>query len=795
MGRKSIAFGAAALFVAATALSGPVAAPAAAREIEVDDNAVAPGSFNGKASFVPWSSDWWDQVGAKMSKGWNGTTQDFSWNATTKQYQLQNPTKAVNDRSPLRKYDEFVRLKYGTDPQSALLELKGDDAYVFSHHVDPEDAAKLDADGVSYSWWGHCNGWAAACLLEREPWGNITKNGVLFEVADLKALLAETFFGTAADFTGRRYNKPKPEWTTLRTQGQTLLQKLNSGTPAPKAEYVTWYEAAWETTLTQAQKDAMTVQSFKPYLEQYESWYKGAYDDAFKDLDPGVFHKILLTQMGRKQQALVFDTSANEEVWNFPAYSYETTIVDRGTVTDAGTSRKKFSCTTRVRFATDGVSQSIMGTNDFWNTYTYDLFCNTSTNKIVRGEWTGSSVNTHPDFAWAPTYNPDGADYDENYKLEWGKIKEILPTSDSYAETKAVELRVQTPSGIVASSSRRTPEDSTTWSQRVYLVGNPVVFSSTIASGYGVTKVKYYRQPHGVTGSTVTSARGAQWFLGESTVGPSFASNATYSAVGDKWIVAYAYDSTGKLLGMDELAINWAASGSTPPPTGTDDAYEENDSTAAAKTIAAGTYNDLRCNDDDWYKVDVASAATLTVRMDFSHAEGDLDMFVYDGAGAERGRSEGTGNSETVTVSGATGSFKVRAFGYSGAKAKYNLTVTVSGGGPAPTDDAFEQNDTKATASTLARPSTNNGLHCKDDDWYKVTVSAGATLKVRVKFRHADGDVDSVMQDANGSQVAASEGTTDEELMQITAPAGGATYSIRVFGYAGATNRYDLILE
>ena len=69
-----------------------------------------------------------------------------------------------------------------------------------------------------------------------------------------------------------------------------------------------------------------------------------------------------------------------------------------------------------------------------------------------------------------------------------------------------------------------------------------------------------------------------------------------------------------------------------------------------------------------WLKVTAAS----TVRIEFSHAEGDLDLVAYDAAGAQVGQSAGTGNTEQVTVP-AGGTVKVH--GYNGAQAAYRAVV------------------------------------------------------------------------------------------------------------------------
>jgi hypothetical protein len=57
-------------------------------------------------------------------------------------------------------------------------------------------------------WWGHCNGWAAAAILTREPRENKQVGGVNFGVADRKALLTEAFMEVTGDFLGTRVDDP-----------------------------------------------------------------------------------------------------------------------------------------------------------------------------------------------------------------------------------------------------------------------------------------------------------------------------------------------------------------------------------------------------------------------------------------------------------------------------------------------------------------------------------------------------------------------------------------------------------
>ena len=100
---------------------------------------------------------------------------------------------------------------------------------------------------------------------------------------------------------------------------------------------------------------------------------------------------------------------------------------------------------------------------------------------------------------------------------------------------------------------------------------------------------------------------------------------------------------------------------------GCTDALEPNNSRGAARS-ASGTIDGLRvcASDEDWLKFPAGG----TVRIEFAHDAGDLDMASYDAAGAQLAVSQGTGNSEQVQVppGGA-----VRVYGYNGAQNAYKL--------------------------------------------------------------------------------------------------------------------------
>jgi hypothetical protein len=127
---------------------GPARPPAYARQAEQPPRAAA------EATTQPWSGWWWpasDGAGATLYAA-NG---------------------------PLDKYDRYVSLVTGENPGTRAWERE-----------------LLYFPGAA--WAGHCNGFAAAALLEPEPTEPREILGINFSVADLKGLLVDYHFGDAA---------------------------------------------------------------------------------------------------------------------------------------------------------------------------------------------------------------------------------------------------------------------------------------------------------------------------------------------------------------------------------------------------------------------------------------------------------------------------------------------------------------------------------------------------------------------------------------------------------------------
>jgi hypothetical protein len=120
---------------------------------------------------------------------------------------------------PLDKYDRYVAATTGQDP--------GTRAWERDHLYLP----------AAPSWAGHCNGAAAAALLEPEPQTPITTQGITFSVADLKGLLVDYHFGDAAawsfgdqgDLDPADFQRMLLDWIGTRNTGFALTFDLGGG--------------------------------------------------------------------------------------------------------------------------------------------------------------------------------------------------------------------------------------------------------------------------------------------------------------------------------------------------------------------------------------------------------------------------------------------------------------------------------------------------------------------------------------------------------------------------------------
>lgn len=111
------------------------------------------------------------------------------------------------------------------------------------------------------------------------------------------------------------------------------------------------------------------------------------------------------------------------------------------------------------------------------------------------------------------------------------------------------------------------------------------------------------------------------------------------------------------------------------------DAYEPNDTQAAAYAISSGTvYNGAisSATDVDWFKFTPSTSTTISVNL--TNLPADYDLYLYNASGTLLGRSWNSGtSSESLSISASGGAtYYIRVVGYNGASStqKYSLRAT-----------------------------------------------------------------------------------------------------------------------
>jgi hypothetical protein len=137
------------------------------------------------------------------------------------------------------------------------------------------------------------------------------------------------------------------------------------------------------------------------YYEPTFTWLSGVRVDdvndrssaAYKDIAPAWMDYLLRYYIRYHKYPFIMDVNADSQVWNYPVFAYNRdSTVYAGGIEDVRTT---------VWFSSPDWNAT--GTKYFSKTYTYRLQSGTL------GQWSGGSVNDHPDFAWVPTGKRPGA--------------------------------------------------------------------------------------------------------------------------------------------------------------------------------------------------------------------------------------------------------------------------------------------------------------------------------------------------------------------------------------------------
>ncbi|VXD15184.1 Peptidase C11 clostripain [Planktothrix serta PCC 8927] len=296
--------------------------------------------------------------------------------------------------------------------------------------------------------------------------------------------------------------------------------------------------------------------------------------------------------------------------------------------------------------------------------------------------------------------------------------------------------------------------------------------------------------------------------VGSSTSGSNDTESIPLSGLGAGTYYAQVIGWAGATNPNYELTLNATTGGST----GTDDRYEtneqnvENDDRNGARLLelSNGQFSDnsLVANDDDWFQFTVPQNPIpgSNINIGFSNAQGNLDLYLYDENGYYVDASYNWWDGETIYLDSLPGgTYYAQVTGYGVVtNPNYSLNINAQGGITPPTtgssDDQLENNNDLQTTATSLTPGqqTFNALRALDDDWYKFTLNSPAQASdyVSIDFQHNLGDLDLEVLTPTG-QYLGSYGVSNTETISLRdQPAGD--YYIHAYGYAGATNNYNL---
>ncbi|MEC8276228.1 MAG: helix-hairpin-helix domain-containing protein [Myxococcota bacterium] len=275
------------------------------------------------------------------------------------------------------------------------------------------------------TWWGHCNGWAAAAILTNEPTESVTVTAgseeINFSTGDIKGLLTESHYGVYAQFYGERYNGEE--------------QDISDLSPAHFHKLITFYlkeqgiPFVFDTTASEA------VWNFPTWKAKVAIENTGEkYDESLIQINTADLELLqtLSTVNESDAQNIINWREDNgafqdkEDLKNVLSWWDYFWIRNKVTVTP---NERTLEVVAEITFTTDSVDAThIDGLNEpesFTEKWGYTLKTD-GVGNILEGTW--EDENEHPDFAWVPYKNAISTEYGggENEYLHYSRLLEAL---------------------------------------------------------------------------------------------------------------------------------------------------------------------------------------------------------------------------------------------------------------------------------------------------------------------------------------------------------------------------------
>ena len=211
----------------------------------------------GEVSIAPWAGSYWPVYEDSINKKWAGAN-------------TQSPAAKYGAAFSVDDIEDKVSASNGVDRHSDRTACTNDDAC----NADIGEACAIregETEGRCIpTWWGICHAWAPASITVPEPINPVTRNGVTFEVNDIKALATIAFDSTNSRFVSLRCNED-------------------------------------------ASSDDI----------EYDGYDRPSGSDAeCADTNPGTYHVLLTNYLGLRDLSFVEDRTWDDEVWNQPLRAY-----------------------------------------------------------------------------------------------------------------------------------------------------------------------------------------------------------------------------------------------------------------------------------------------------------------------------------------------------------------------------------------------------------------------------------------------------------------------------------------
>ena len=250
--------------------------------------------------------------------------------------------------------------------------------------------------------------------------------------------------------------------------------------------------------------------------------------------------------------------------------------------------------------------------------------------------------------------------------------------------------------------------------------------------------------------------------------------NLTY-VISDSFDYYIHIFNTTQFTGSFDLKITW------------DDKYEPNNFIGNAPDIFPNWYSNLRCYDDDWFKIWMNMGDQFTIDLIFTHTLGDIDLELWENPTKMLTFSYSPDDNEHISWGASYDGFHYVRVVNNSIGNTYNLDIIMMG----TMFDKYENNDEYGSAHELYKGYYHD-LWCKDDDWYKVLLDLGEQCTIDTFFENDSGDLDLELYNKFNSitPIDVSKSPDDDESITFTSTYDGYYY-IRVY-YTNNENFYEM---